>query len=55
MHSLKRDLLQVVSAQAQSHRCSAVVDWMETKEPYYPPTVNNKAMYKFAADVGTRY
>ena len=55
MHSLKRDLLQVVSAQAQSHRCSAVVDWMETKEPYYPPTVNDKAMYKFAADVGTRY
>ena len=47
--------MQVVKAQAESHRCSAVVDWMETKEPYYPPTINDKATYEFAADVGRRY
>ena len=43
-----------MKAQAQSHRCSAKVDWLDLKEPYYPPTVNDRAMYKFAAEVGKR-
>ncbi len=45
----------MVKAQAQSHKCSATVDWLEKEEPYYPPTVNDRAMYNFAVDVGKRY
>ncbi|EIE22283.1 amidohydrolase, partial [Coccomyxa subellipsoidea C-169] len=51
---LKQRMEEVVKAQAQSHKCSATVDWLEKKEPYYPPTVNDRAMYNFAVDVGKR-
>ncbi len=39
---------------ARSLQCSAEIDWLEDTEKYYPPTVNDKAAYKFAVEVGQR-
>jgi hypothetical protein len=46
--------LQVAQGVARSFQCSAEIDWLEDTEKYYPPTVNDKAAYNFAVEVGQR-
>lgn len=54
MQALRKRLEAVVASQAAALGCTASVDWMQETMPYYPPTVNDAEVYKFAADVATR-
>ena len=45
---------QVVSQQSASFGCKAEIDWVEDRQPYYPPLINDEAAYQFAVGVGQR-
>lgn len=45
---------QVAQGIASSLQCTAVIDWLEDTEAYYPATVNDKSAYNFAVSVGKR-
>ncbi|KAF9612147.1 hypothetical protein IFM89_038335 [Coptis chinensis] len=51
---LKQRIKEILEAQADVHRCTAVVDFMEDKLIPYPPTVNDEAMYDHARNIGVR-
>ncbi|KAI7846414.1 hypothetical protein COHA_000124 [Chlorella ohadii] len=51
---LRRRFEETVASTAAAHGCTAEVDWMEERMPYYPPTVNDPEAYKFAIDVASR-
>ncbi|KAI5061357.1 hypothetical protein GOP47_0023862 [Adiantum capillus-veneris] len=50
---LKQRIQEVVSKQAEVHRCHAITSFLEDKHPAYPPTVNDKKMSKHVRDVAT--
>lgn len=47
-------VVQVVQLQAVSYGCTAEIDWMLDKHPYYPPTVNDPQMSLFVKRIGGR-
>ncbi|XP_068665078.1 IAA-amino acid hydrolase ILR1-like 3 [Aristolochia californica] len=49
---LAKRIKEIIVTQAQVHRCTAVVDFMEEEQTTYPPTVNDKAMYEHSKKVG---
>lgn len=51
MEVIKSRIAQLVEAQAASFGCSATVDFLEDKHPYYPPVINDPNMFEFAMDV----
>ncbi len=46
---------QVVKGQAAVFGCDANVDWLQGKQPYYPPTVNNPDTTSFAMRTIDKY
>jgi IAA-amino acid hydrolase len=44
-------LSQVIVSQASVQRCSAVVDFMNTDKPFFPPTINDPELHDFFAKV----
>lgn len=54
-YKLRQRIEEVILGQASVHRCSAVVDFFEKEDQFYPPTVNDKSMnnhvFRVAADV----
>ena len=51
LQGIKSRIVQLVEGQAASFGCSATVDFLEDKHPYYPPVINDPNMFKFAMDV----
>ncbi|KAJ4959155.1 hypothetical protein NE237_026266 [Protea cynaroides] len=43
---LKQRIEEVITGQAAVHRCSASVDFLQQKKPFYPPTVNNDDLHE---------
>nr|ABK24715.1 unknown [Picea sitchensis] len=54
-YRLRQRIEEVILGQAAVHRCTAVVDFFEKEDQFYPPTFNDKDMHKHvhrvAADV----
>jgi metal-dependent amidase/aminoacylase/carboxypeptidase family protein len=51
VQTLRQRLQQVVTSQAASFGCTAEVDWMLDRHPYYPPVVNHPDAAAFLSDV----
>ncbi|KAF5735504.1 hypothetical protein HS088_TW15G01011 [Tripterygium wilfordii] len=50
-HQLIKRIEEVIVSQASVFRCSATVDFFETKSGIYPPTVNDEQMYEHVRKV----
>ncbi|GLJ53455.1 hypothetical protein SUGI_1140150 [Cryptomeria japonica] len=54
-YKLRQRIEEVILGQAAVHRCTAVVDFFEKEDQFYPPTVNDKRMnnhvFRVAADI----
>lgn len=44
-------MLQVITRQASVHMCNATVDFLQEEKPFFPPTVNDKALHMFFKNV----
>ena len=44
-------MLQVITRQASVHMCNATVDFLQEEKPFFPPTVNEKALHMFFKNV----
>uniref|UniRef100_A0A0D6QZN3 Peptidase M20 dimerisation domain-containing protein n=1 Tax=Araucaria cunninghamii TaxID=56994 RepID=A0A0D6QZN3_ARACU len=54
-YKLRQRIEEVILGQAAVHRCTAVVDFFEKEDQFYPPTINDKSMNdhvrRVAADI----
>ncbi|CAN8288262.1 unnamed protein product [Cochlearia groenlandica] len=50
-NQLKKRIEQVITRQASVHMCNATVDFLEKDKPFFPPTVNHKALHVFFKNV----
>ncbi|KAF5725321.1 IAA-amino acid hydrolase ILR1-like 6-like [Tripterygium wilfordii] len=50
-HQLMKRIEEVIVGQASVFRCSATVDFFETQNKIYPPTVNDERMYEHVRKV----
>ncbi|MED6222958.1 IAA-amino acid hydrolase ILR1-like 4, variant 2 [Stylosanthes scabra] len=48
---LKQRIEEVIVGQAAVQRCSATVDFLEEKKPFYPPNINDGEVYKHFQNV----
>ncbi|CAN7083400.1 unnamed protein product [Brassica oleracea var. botrytis] len=48
---LKKRIEQVITRQASVHMCNATVDFLQEEKPFFPPTVNDKALHMFFKNV----
>ncbi|KAF2593478.1 hypothetical protein F2Q70_00042776 [Brassica cretica] len=44
-------MFQVITRQASVHMCNATVDFLQEEKPFFPPTVNDKALHMFFKNV----
>ncbi|KAH9287974.1 hypothetical protein KI387_032091 [Taxus chinensis] len=44
IYKLRQRIEEVILGQAAVHRCTAVVDFFEKEDQFYPPTINDKVM-----------
>ena len=54
MGKLRDRFAKVVTNTAAAFGCTADVDWMQEKQPYYPPTVNDVGAVELLRDVAAR-